>query len=122
MPISIVFTFYLRTLVQDLLRQRAWLSFITPATEVFDYGCGRGDDVRGLTANGVAACGWDPHYAPDIAKREADVVNLGFVINVIEHIQERIEALQGAYSLSKRVLAVAAMLVSQATQPGRPYV
>jgi hypothetical protein len=57
---------------------------ITPSVEVFDYGCGRGDDIRGLVANGVAACGWDPHYAPDAAKREADVVNLCFVINVIE--------------------------------------
>jgi hypothetical protein len=94
---------------------------ITPSVEVFDYGCGRGDDVRGLAANGIAAYGWDPHYAPDAPKREADVVNLGFVINVIEALEERIEALHGAYSLSKRVLAVAAMLASQAMQPGRPY-
>ena len=94
---------------------------ITPSVEVFDYGCGRGDDVRGLAANGIAAYGWDPHYAPDAPKREADVVNLGFVINVIEDLEERIDALHGAYSLSKRVLAVAAMLASQAMQPGRPY-
>jgi DNA phosphorothioation-associated putative methyltransferase len=94
---------------------------ITPSVEVFDYGCGRGDDVRGLAVNGIAAYGWDPHYAPDAPKREADVVNLGFVINVIEDLEERIEALHGAYSLSKRVLAVAAMLASQAMQPGRPY-
>jgi DNA phosphorothioation-associated putative methyltransferase len=95
--------------------------FITPSTEVFDYGCGRGDDVRGLAASGIAAHGWDPHYAPDAPKREADVVNLGFVINVIEDLEERIDALHGAYSLAKRVLAVAAMLASQAMQPGRPY-
>src|SRR5215472_7550214 len=31
----------------------------------FDYGCGRGDDIRGLAANGIAAYGWDPHYAPE---------------------------------------------------------
>jgi len=48
---------------------------ITSSVEVFDYGCGRGDDVRGLAANGIAAYGWDPHYAPDAPKREADVVN-----------------------------------------------
>src|SRR5262245_5923034 len=94
---------------------------ITPSVEVFDYGCGRGDDVRGLAANGITAYGWDPHYAPGVPKREADVVNLGFVINVIEDVDERIEALHGAYSLAKRVLAVAAMLASQAMQPGRPY-
>jgi DNA phosphorothioation-associated putative methyltransferase len=40
---------------------------------------------------------------------------------VIEDFEERIEALHGAYSLTKRVLGVAAMLASQATQPGRPY-
>jgi hypothetical protein len=96
-------------------------SLITPSIEVFDYGCGRGDDVRGLAANGIAAYGWDPYYAPDGTKREADVVNLGFVINVIEDLGERIEALHGAYSFTKRVLAVAAMLASQAMQPGRPY-
>jgi DNA phosphorothioation-associated putative methyltransferase len=94
---------------------------ISPSVEVLDYGCGRGDDVRGLTANGIQAYGWDPHYAPDGPKREADVVNLGFVINVIEDFDERSEALRGAYALTRKVLAVAAMLVSQAAQPGRPY-
>jgi hypothetical protein len=34
---------------------------INPCVEVLDYGCGRGDDVRGLTANGIQAFGWDPH-------------------------------------------------------------
>jgi hypothetical protein len=94
---------------------------INPSTEVFDYGCGRGDDVRGLTENGIVARGWDPFYARDGERRKADVVNLGFVINVIEDFQERVEALQGAYGLTARVLAVAAMLASQATRPGKPY-
>ena len=94
---------------------------ISPSVEVFDYGCGRGDDVRGLAVNGIRACGWDPHYAPNEPKREADVVNLGFVINVIEDFDERVEALHGAYGLTKSVLAVAAMLASQASQAGRPY-
>jgi hypothetical protein len=48
---------------------------ISPSTEVFDYGCGRGDDVRGLAANSIAAFGWDPYYRPDSPKRVADVVN-----------------------------------------------
>jgi DNA phosphorothioation-associated putative methyltransferase len=94
---------------------------INPSVEVMDYGCGRGDDVRGLTTNGIEAYGWDPHYAPDGPKREADVVNLGFVINVIEDFDERTEALRGAYALTRKVLAVAAMLASQATQLGRPH-
>lgn len=62
----------------------------------FDYGCGRGDDVRGLIANGIDATGWDPHFAGDADKRVADLVNIGFVINVIEDIDERVEALRGA--------------------------
>ena len=94
---------------------------IDQSVEVFDYGCGRGDDIRGLTANGINAFGWDPHYAPQEPRRAADVVNLGFVINVIEDFDERVEALCGAYALAKKVLAVAAMLASQASQAGRPY-
>jgi DNA phosphorothioation-associated putative methyltransferase len=94
---------------------------IHSSMEVFDYGCGRGDDVRGLTANGIVACGWDPHYMPNEPKREGDVVNLGFVINVIEDFAERVDAVRNAYGLAKKVLAVAAMLASQAAQPGRPY-
>lgn len=77
---------------------------------VFDYGCGRGDDVRILKQLGVEAAGWDPHFAPGHEKREADVVNLGFVINVIEDGRERREAVTGAYALARKVLAVAALI------------
>ena len=94
---------------------------IHSSADVFDYGCGRGDDVRGLTANGIPVRGWDPYYAPEEAKCEADVVNLGFVINVIEDFEERAAALRGAYALTKKVLAVAAMLRSQEVPAGRPY-
>ena len=87
----------------------------------FDYGCGRGDDVRGLLANNIDATGWDPHFAADAGKRTADVVNIGFVINVIENMGERVEALRGAYFHTKGVLAVAAMLSSHAVPDGRPY-
>ena len=51
---------------------------------IFDYGCGKGDDIRILRHNGLDASGWDPHFTPDIPKEPADIVNLGFVINVIE--------------------------------------
>lgn len=77
---------------------------------VFDYGCGRGDDIRILKGLGVDVAGWDPHFAPESAKREADVVNIGFVINVIEDVRERRAALMGAYKLARRVLAVAALI------------
>ena len=36
---------------------------ITQSVEVFDYGCGKGDDIRGLTEIGVRCRGWDPHFA-----------------------------------------------------------
>jgi len=38
------------------------------------------------------------------------VVNIGFVINVIEEGRERREALAGAYALARKVLAVAALI------------
>lgn len=88
---------------------------------LFDYGCGKGDDVRGLTQNGVTASGWDPYYAPDQAVVEADLVNLGFVINVIEDPVERREALFRAYGLAKRVLAVSTMVATEQTQGGRSF-
>ncbi len=103
--------------VQALLRH----GLIGQDTSFFDYGCGRGDDVRNLCANGVTASGWDPHYASDAVKRPAHTVNLGFVINVIEDIDERVAALRGAYALAEGVLAVAAMLTSQCPADGRPY-
>lgn len=94
---------------------------IGPGVTFFDYGCGRGDDLRGLIANGVDATGWDPHFAAESNKRIADVVNIGFVINVIEDIGERVEALRGAYAHTRGVLAVAAMLSSEARPEGRLF-
>ncbi|MEI7682206.1 MAG: DNA phosphorothioation-associated putative methyltransferase [Betaproteobacteria bacterium] len=94
---------------------------IGPGVTFFDYGCGRGDDVRGLIANGVDASGWDPHFANESDKRVADVVNIGFVINVIEDIDERVEALRGAYAHTSGVLSVAAMLSSEAKPEGRLF-
>lgn len=94
---------------------------ISTETTFFDYGCGRGDDVRGLIASGIDATGWDPHYAMGEEKRVADAVNLGFVINVIEDLTERVDALKGAYACTRGVLAVAAMLSSDARPEGRQY-
>jgi len=74
----------------------------------FDYGCGRGGDVRRLAHQGFRAHGWDPVHAPAGPRHRADVVNLGFVINVIEDASERLKALRTAWSLADRVLVVAA--------------
>ncbi len=76
----------------------------------FDYGCGRGDDIASLRQNGFKAHGWDPHYANDHPRLPADVVNLGFVINVIEDPAERVEALHQAFKLAKRALVFGVML------------
>lgn len=82
---------------------------------IFDYGCGKGDDLRELEAHGLPATGWDPNFRPDADIVEADLVNIGFVINVIEDIDERIEALQKAYSLASKLLVVSAMVAGEAT-------
>lgn len=103
--------------VQALSRHR----LIRPGVTFFDYGCGRGDDVRGLLGSGIDASGWDPHYAENGEKRASDVVNIGFVINVIEDVGERVEALRGAYAHTKGVLSIAAMLSSQTAPDGRPF-
>ena len=51
---------------------------------VLDYGCGKGDDLRALIAQGIDCSGWDPVFLPDEELTKADIVNLGYVINVIE--------------------------------------
>lgn len=77
---------------------------------LFDYGCGRGGDLQRLAAMGYVATGWDPAHNPDTTRVEADVVNLGYVINVIEHPIERLHALRSAWVLAREVLVVAARL------------
>jgi DNA phosphorothioation-associated putative methyltransferase len=89
---------------------------------VLDYGCGQGDDVRALQAGGITVTGWDPHYAPSAPLKPADVVNLGFVLNVIEEPRERVEAARQAYDLAKQCLAVAVMVVGKGDTTGhRPF-
>jgi DNA phosphorothioation-associated putative methyltransferase len=77
---------------------------------VFDYGCGQGDDVAALRGAGITASGWDPHYFPDAEQKPADIVNLGFILNVIEKRDERKETTQKAFALARKCLVVAVML------------
>lgn len=95
--------------VQSLMRH----GLLDGSCTLFDYGCGRGDDLRGLRENGIEARGWDPYFAPDEAIKPADLVNLGFVINVIEDFDERLEALTRAWSLAGTLLVVSVMLANQ---------
>ncbi|MGN9915356.1 DNA phosphorothioation-associated putative methyltransferase [Micromonospora palomenae] len=91
-------------------------------SSVFDYGCGRGGDVQRLTAMGYTAHGWDPGHHPDVEIRPADIVNLGYVVNVIEDPAERVQALRSAWGLAREVLIVAARPDWEArTLPGRRH-
>jgi len=83
---------------------------LRPSDTFFDYGCGLGDDVAGLEALGYRASGWDPYFAPTEPKQKADVVNLGFVLNVIENPAERVEVLVDAWKHTRRVLAVSTLV------------
>ncbi|MCW3610744.1 DNA phosphorothioation-associated putative methyltransferase [Burkholderia cenocepacia] len=102
--------------VQLLLRH----ALLSPDKEMFDYGCGKGDDIASLNAQGYTARGWDPFYAADNLITQTPVVNLGFVLNVIEDQVERREALHRAFQAAGEVLAIAVMLGGSAT-PGLPY-
>jgi len=80
-------------------------------TTFFDYGCGQGGDRQRVAKLGYASSGWDPYYCPDTALAAADVVNLGYVINVIESQAERRDALIKAWELAQQVLIVAAQVL-----------
>lgn len=87
--------------------------FLDGSYSIFDYGCGRGDDLRELEAHGLDALGWDPNFQPDNEKVQSDVVNLGFILNVIEDQDERLEALINAWELSEKILVVSVMLANE---------
>lgn len=76
----------------------------------FDYGCGLGDDQRLLTAMGYSTGGWDPVHRPAATIAPANIVNLGFVVNVIEKAQERAEVARRAWALAQDVLIVSARM------------
>ncbi|WP_335900945.1 DNA phosphorothioation-associated putative methyltransferase [Shewanella algae] len=87
--------------------------FLTGDYSLFDYGCGRGDDLRELLAHGIDAAGWDPNHFPEGEIINADVVNLGFVLNVIEDKAERNEALSNAWGFADKLLVVSVMLANE---------
>ena len=99
-----------RTALSTPVRLLLDLGFLDGRHSVFDYGCGRGDDLRLLAEMDIAATGWDPVYRPDGQRRPADIVNLGFVLNVIEDPDERRETLRSAWALARKALVVSVML------------
>ena len=85
-------------------------ALLKPGMTVFDYGCGPGSDVTGLTLMGFVAGGWDPVFRSEAPKSRADIVNIGYVLNVIEDPAERVETLIAAWTLSQRLLVVSALI------------
>lgn len=100
--------------MQTLVRS----GLVRDGRSVFDYGCGRGDDAAALAAAGIEAAGWDPHWCPGALRTPADVVNLGFVLNVIEDPAEREETARQAFALARVCLCVGVMLVGKASTLG----
>ena len=98
------------------------LGVVTPSRSVFDYGCGQGEDVAALSTQGYDAFGWDPHHATDGRREPASVVNLGFVLNVIEDPKERAETLRAAWGFAEAALCVAVMVQGRVdTRRQRPH-
>lgn len=85
----------------------------------FDYGCGYGGDIQHIAQEGYAASGWDPYYQPDTPQIHADIVNIGYVINVIESLGERREALLNAWGLTNKLLIVAAQVLIDDSERGQ---
>jgi DNA phosphorothioation-associated putative methyltransferase len=81
---------------------------------ILDYGCGKGDDAKELEAHGLNINSWDPVHKPEGEKIPSDIVNLGFVLNVIEEVDERTETLKNAFQLSEKLLVVSVMLAGSA--------
>lgn len=83
---------------------------ISENTSVLDYGCGHGGDVARLRKLGIGVSGFDPSYFPDADLPAANVVNLGYVVNVIEDQRERTRTLLAAWELARSILVIAARL------------
>jgi len=89
---------------------------VAGATTFLDYGCGLGGDVERLRRAGVSCGGWDPHHRPDGPLEPSDVVNLGYVVNVIEDPEERRATLRRAWELARQALVVSARMESESPE------
>ena len=79
---------------------------------------GLGDNLRLLANCGIRGAGWDPVHRPDQERLRAAIVNLGYVVNVIENPAERREALLRAQDLTENVLIVSGRLSVDARSLG----
>ena len=72
---------------------------IADGSSVFDWGCGKGADVKWLREQGCTVVGYDPYHAPmfnpdTLPFKNFDVIICNYVLNVIECPQERIDLIQ----------------------------
>ncbi len=97
-------------------------NYLNGEYSILDYGCGKGDDVRELEAHGIDVTGWDPVHRPDEKRSIRDIVNLGFVLNVVEDRQERTETLIKAWQHANKALVVAVMVAGDSViNQFKPY-
>jgi len=89
---------------------------LRPDRDLFDYGCGRGADVRWLKSSGWRARGWDPIHLPRAKRIKSATVAITYVLNVIEDMKERRETLASAWALTEKVLVVSARLTDERDQ------
>ncbi|MCZ8242960.1 MAG: DNA phosphorothioation-associated putative methyltransferase [Microcystis sp. LE19-131.1A] len=119
---SIIIDRHKAALVRKTLSRPARLALAAglflPETTFFDYGCGYGGDIERIAEQGYQSEGWDPYYRPDSPLIESDIVNLGYVINVIESAEERQEALLKAWQLTRQVLIVSAQILIDDSERG----
>ena len=87
--------------------------YLSGDTSILDYGCGKGDDLTELEAHGIDCIGWDPAHRPDTDLINSDIVNLGFVLNVIEDRTERDLTLQRAWEYADKLLIVSVMVAGE---------
>lgn len=88
---------------------------VRPSDDVFDYGCGYGTDIEFLRELGHVAAGWDPYHDPHSERTPAAIVNLGYVLNVIEDPNARSQALKEAWALARRALVVSVRTTNELT-------
>ncbi|MFP4576427.1 MAG: DNA phosphorothioation-associated putative methyltransferase [Coleofasciculus sp.] len=100
-----------RTNLSKPVRLALESAILTKDTSFFDYGCGRGSDINRLRRQDYTCAGWDPYYHGGNSLVPSDIVNLGYVINVIEKPGERRQALLKAWELTQKVLIVSAQVL-----------
>jgi len=69
-----------------------------------------GSDVRACRHSVTRHRGGTPCLRSDTAKRQADIVNFGYVLNVIEDPAERVETLVDAFRHARRLLVVSGLI------------